>query len=457
MKQYIKCGTLFTATNDAAEAEQTIVAEDGRITFIGPSNQAPPPVADDETLDYSDYFVLPGLIDTHVHLSYGNAKTEEDIDLFAPVEYRALRGLFAAQRVLKAGFTSVADPATTGVVTLAIRDAIESGMFVGPRVTTSGRQITNRQGLSDWYPTFIGVPETSIGVLARTAEEAIAEIRTQVKQGVDFIKIAMDGDSMNPATGLLSGYNQEETTAMLTGAHRLGKKVVVHARGAEAILYSARASADVILHGSWMDDEGLEAVLENGCYLCPTLSLVVNDIDFTQPTDGCYPGFPDAHKRELESAQVTLSKAREAGVPFMYGTDCGFAVTPYGEWNARELEHYVTYLGFSPAEAIRSATSVNSNFVRYGGEIGVLEPGRRADILVVDGDPLADVRVLQDKSRIKHVLIDGRPIELKLNDDIKLMPLEKSYSMWGNVYTQEKVAEIMGSVQASPALDVRTA
>ena len=117
----------------------------------------------------------------------------------------------------------------------------------------------------------------------------------------------------------------------------------------------------------------------------------------------------------------------------------------------------MTYLGFSPAEAIRSATSVNANFVRYGDEIGVLEPGRRADILVVDGDPLADVRVLQDKTRIKHVLIDGRPIELNLNDDIKLMPLEKSYSMWGNVYTQEKVAEVMGNPQAAPALDVRTA
>ena len=457
MKRYIKCGKLFTAAEDNAKADQTLVAEDGRITFIGPSDQAPPPVGGDETLDYSDYFVLPGLIDAHVHLSYGNAQTEEDIDLFAPVEFRALRGLYSAQRVLKAGFTSIADPATTGVVTLAIRDAIESGMFIGPRVMTSGRQITNRQGLSDWYPTFIGVPETSIGVLARTAEEGIAEIRTQVKQGVDFIKIAMDGDAMNPATGLISGYNQEETTAMVTEAHRLGKKVVVHARGAEAILYSARAGVDVILHGSWMDDEGLEAIVENGCYICPTLSLVVNDIDFTQPGDGCYPGFPDAHRRELESARIVLPKAREAGVPFLYGTDCGFAVTPYGEWNARELEHYVTYLGFSPAEALQSATRVNAEFVRRGDEVGLLEPGRRADILVVDGDPLADVQILQDKSRIKDVLIEGEPVELALNDDIKPTTLEKSYSMWSNVYTREKVAEIMGGDQVTPPLHARTA
>lgn len=457
MKQYIKCGKLFSAAGNSAETNQTIITENGCISFIGPSDQTPPPVSGDETLDYSDYFVLPGLIDIHVHLSYGNAQTEEDIDLFAPVEYRALRGLYSAQRVLKAGFTSIADPATTGVVTPAIRDAIDSGMFVGPRVTTSGRQITNRQGLSDWYPTFIGVPETSIGVLARNAEEGIAEIRTQVKQGVDFIKIAMDGDSMNPATGLISGYNQEETTAMVTEAHRLGKKVVVHARGAEAILYSARAGVDVILHCSWMDDEGLDAIIENSCHICPTLSLVINDIDFTRPGDGCYPGFPDAHRRELESAQVVLRKAKEAGVPFLYGTDCGFAVTPYGEWNARELEHYVTYLGFSPDEAIRSATSVNAGFLRNGNEVGVLEPGRRADILVVEGDPLIDVKILQDKSRIRNILIDGNPVELELKDDIKLMTLEKSYSMWSDVYTQEKVAEIVGGDQAGPALHAQTA
>ena len=442
MATHIKCGKLFTSTADAARADQTLVVDDGRLSFIGASGEAPPAGAGDEVLDYSDHFVMPGLIDSHVHLSYGNAKSEEDIDLFAPVEYRALRGLHCAQKVLKAGFTSLADPATTGVVSLAVRDAIEAGLFKGPRITTSGRQITNRQGLSDWYPTWIGVPESSIGVLARTSEEAIAEIRKQAKQGADFIKIAMDGDAMNPTTGLISGYTQEETTAMIAEAHRIGKKVVVHSRGAEAVLYSARAKADVILHASWMDDEGLDAVLENDCYLCPTLTFILNDIEFTQPTDGCYPGFPDAHKRELESALTVLSNARKAGAKFMYGTDCGFAVTPYGEWNARELELYVNELGFSPAEALRSATQVNSEFTRKGHEVGVLEPGRRADLLVVDGDPLENIRILQDKSRLHEILMDGKPIDLDLNYDVRQVPLERSYNMWNNVYTQERVEEL---------------
>ena len=444
MKKFIRCGTLFTASNEEAQRDQTIIVEDGRISSIVATASAPPPADGDAVVDHGDRFVMPGLIDIHVHLSYGNAKSEEDIDIFAPVEYRALRGLHAAQRVLRAGYTALADPATTGNVTPAIRDAIECGLFTGPRVTTSGRQITNRQGLSDWYPTWIGVPETSIGALARNADEGVQEIRKQVKEGVDFIKIAMDGDAMNPSTGLISGYTQEETDAMVAEAHRLGRKVVVHARGAEAVLYSARAGADVILHASWMDDEGLEAVVNNGCMLCPTLSLVINDILFTRPTDGCHPGFPDAHKRELESARVVLPKAREAGVTFLAGSDCGFAVTPYGEWHARELQYYVEYLGFSPAEAIGCSTRNNSEFLRHRGEIGVLEPGRRADILVVDGDPLADVTILQDRNRLVSIMMDGEPVQLDISDDIKMAILEKSYSMWSDVYTQERVKELYG-------------
>ncbi len=443
MARHIKCGKLFTGLSNGAETGQTIVMDGDVLRYVGPSTEAPKPAPGDEVTDHSDHFVMPGLIDMHVHLSYGNAKTEEDIDLYAPLEFRALRGLEAAQRVLAAGFTTMADPTTSGHVSLAIRDAIDAGLFPGPRISSSGRQITNRQGLSDWYPSWIGVPDTSIGVLCRDAAEGIAEIRLEVKDGVDFIKIAIDGDSMNPATNVLvAGYTQEEMTAMVTEAHRLGKKVVVHARGAEGVLYSARAKADIILHAAWMDDEGLDAVLENGCNLCPTLSLVVNDIDFTRPGDGCYPGFPEAHQRELDAARESLPKARKAGVKFMLGTDSGFAVTPYGEWHARELEHYVKYLGFSPAEAIKCATVNNGDFVRENGQVGALETGKLADILVIEGDPLADISVLQDRTRIREIIQGGETVKLDINRNARRLRSEFSYEMWSDVYTQERIREI---------------
>ncbi len=293
------------------------------------------------------------------------------------------------------------------------------------------------------------MPETSIGVLVRNVAEGIEEVRGQVKDGVNFVKLAMDGDAMNPATGMIAGFNQEETSALVTEIHRLGKKAVCHARGAEAVRYSARARADVILHASWMDDEGLELVVKNRCALIPTLSLIVNNIDFTQPTDACYPAFPDAHKRELESAVKALGKAREARVPFMVGTDSGFAVTPYGEWHARELEHYVKYLGFSPAEALRCTTAGNTLLLKEGGKVGRLEPGCLADIVAVDGNPLQDIAVLQDRSRFKAIFKSGELVKLSINENARRLGSEFSYQMWNEVYTQEKVAKIRARGRAA--------
>jgi len=456
MRSFIRCGQLFTGADKTATANQMLVVEGERIVYVGDPKGAPEQSPQDREIDHSRHFVMPGMIDIHVHLSYGNAKTEEDIDIYAPVEFRAIRGLEAARRVLLAGFTSIADPATTGRVTPSIRDAIDADLFTGPRITASGKQITNRQGLSDWYPSWIGVPETSIGALARTTEEGIAEIRLQVKDGVDFIKIAMDGDSMNPSTGLVSGYNQEETTAMIAEAHRIGKKVVVHARGAEAILYSARAGADVILHASWMNEEGLEAVVANKCSICPTLSLVVNDIDFTRPSDGCFPDFPDAHKRELEAACKSLPKARDAGVTFLSGSDAGFAVTPYGEWHAREMEHLVKYLGFTPAQALQAATVNNGAFVRDAGEVGCLDAGRLADIVAFDGDPLSNISLLQERGRIQAIYLGGDLVDITINPKAHRIRSEFSYDMWSDIYTQARINEIglaNGSVVRSEAAE----
>jgi imidazolonepropionase-like amidohydrolase len=449
MRKLIRCGKLFTGNETNVLSDQTLVIEDDKVIFAGPAAKTPEAAPHDEVIDHSRHFVMPGLIDSHVHLSYGNARTQEDIDLYASLEFRAIRGLEAAQRVLRAGYTAMADLSISGRVSLAVRDAIETGLFVGPRVSSSGRALTTRQGLDDWYPRWIGVPETSIGVLVRNVAEGIEEVRGQVKDGVNFVKLAMDGDAMNPATGMIAGFNQEETSALVTEIHRLGKKAVCHARGAEAVRYSARAGADVILHASWMDDEGLELVVKNRCALIPTLSLIVNNIDFTQPTDACYPAFPDAHKRELESAVKALGKAREARVPFMVGTDSGFAVTPYGEWHARELEHYVKYLGFSPAEALRCTTAGNTLLLKEDGNIGRLEPGCLADLVAVDGNPLQDIAILQDRSRFKAIFKSGELVKLSINENARRLGSEFSYQMWNEVYTQEKIAKLRARGRAA--------
>jgi imidazolonepropionase-like amidohydrolase len=199
MRKHLICGHVFTGLEETAESDQVVVIDDDRISYVGSADNAPEQRPGEEVVDYSKDFVLPGLIDIHVHLSYGNAQANEDIDMYVTPEYRSLRAMHAARQVLNAGYTSMADPASTGYTSVAVRDAIHAGMYEGPRITTSGRQLTSRQGLGDWYPTWIGVPDSSIGVLVRNKEEAIEEIRVQVKNRVDFIKFTADGLHRSPS------------------------------------------------------------------------------------------------------------------------------------------------------------------------------------------------------------------------------------------------------------------
>jgi len=174
MATHVRCGALFTGNEDAERRNQTIVFDAaGRLTWVGATDAAPRTARGDAVLDYGKFFVMPGLHDVHTHLAYGNAKTEEDIDLYQPMEFRSIRALFFAQKCLAAGYTSICAPGDAGQISLSVRNAINFGLFDGPRVTAAGRYLTTRQGLTDWYPTWIGVPDTSIGRLVTSRAESI--------------------------------------------------------------------------------------------------------------------------------------------------------------------------------------------------------------------------------------------------------------------------------------------
>ncbi len=444
MAIHVRCGTLFTGNEDIAHKSQTVIADDaGRITHVGPSATAPRTEKGDKVLDYSDLFVMPGLHDVHTHLAYGNAKTEEDIDLYQPMEFRAIRGLFFAQKCLAAGYTSICAPGDAGQISLSVRNAINFGLFDGPRVTAAGRYLTTRQGLTDWYPTWIGVPDTSIGRLVTSKDEAVEEIRVQAKNGVDCIKVALDGFQRRPDGEYIAAFTQEETDVIVTEAHRLGRKVVVHARGREATLYAARAGVDLIFHAYYLDDECIEAMLRSGSVIGPTMTFPRNIVDFTRPTEPAHiKGRIGAVQREYEDACANLRRAREAGIPMMTGSDSGFAVTPYGEWHAREIEIFVNDLGFTPAQALRAATSVTAGFMSNGETLGVLEPGRIADFIAVDGSPLENVALLQDKTRIRHVHLAGRRVEVPPRGYDPRQVTDQAWTNWNDLYTQERVREL---------------
>ena len=444
MVKHVRCGTLFKGNSDQGITSGTLVVDDaGKLTYVGATDMAPPPAAKDEIIDCSGRFVMPGLIDVHTHLAYGNAKTEEDIDLYQPLEFRALRALFFAQKVIAAGYTAICAPGDAGRISLSVRNAIKAGLFEGPRISAAGRYLTSRQGLTDWYPTWIGVPETSIGKLITSRDEAIEEIRIQAKDGVDCIKIALDGIQRRPDGSFVAAFTQEETTAMAAEIRRQGKKSVVHARGQEATLYAARAGVDLIFHAYYLDDACIDAMLETGSAIGPTLTFPRNIVDFTQPHEPAHvKGRIDAVQREFETACQNLRRAREAGIPMMTGTDSGFAVTPYGEWHARELEIFVRHLGFTPAEALRCATEVSARFLADGETIGVLEPGRAADFIVVDGSPLEDITILQDKAHILGVYIGGKKMMITHRDYDPREVTDLAQANWSDIYTRERVATL---------------
>jgi imidazolonepropionase-like amidohydrolase len=446
MKTFVRCGQLFTGQEDEALKDATLVHDEGgEIVYAGAEAGAPKRGKTDRVIDHSRHFVMPGLIDVHTHLAYGNAKTEEDIDLYSPLEFRALRGMFFAQKVAAAGYTAICSPGDAGQVSLSIRNAINAGLFDGPRVMAAGPYITSHQGLTDWYPTWIGAPITSIGKLVTTAAEAVEEIRWQVKNGVDCIKIAMDGIQRRPDGELIAAFTQEETDIMVRETHRMGRKAVAHAVGREATLYSARAGMDLIFHGFGSDDECIAAMKKSGSALCPTLTQPKNVIEFTQPHEpAALKGRPDATAKRYQLGCANLKKAKKAGIPFLTGTDTGFAVTPYGEWHARELELLVDDLGFSKAGALRAATEVNGRFMADTASIGALESGRAADFIAWDGSPLADIAILQDKRRLRGVYIAGREIRIADRPYDPRKVTDFSLSNWTDLYTQERVAELRG-------------
>src|SRR4029077_5949162 len=200
-------GHLFTGQEDDARAGETLVFDErGMLDYVGPEKGAPRRGRNDHALDYSAYFVMPGLIDVHTHLAYGNAKSEEDIDLYSPLEFRALRGMFFAQKVAASGYTAICSPGAAGQISLSIRNAIKAGLFDGPRVMAAGPYLTTHQGLTGWYPTWTGVPETRSGTLLTNSNEAVEEVRRQVKNGVDCIKIALDGIQRRPDGELIAAF-----------------------------------------------------------------------------------------------------------------------------------------------------------------------------------------------------------------------------------------------------------
>ena len=388
--------------------EGTVVIEDDRLAWVGAKDELPERYQAEgiPKIDASGKTVMPGLVDGHMHISFGEAASEEELSIYTPAEYRAVRASVDAEKALLAGVTSSCDPGGPYQVALAVRDAIEAGLVQGPRMACAGKQITTQQGIADGFPEWIGVPESSFGALVRNDSELIQEIRTEVKAGVNLIKIAGSGSSSNE----YASFRLEELELAVDEAHRLDRPVTIHARSRQSVEYAAKAGVDWIMHASYMDDPTLEMVIEKDIPLLPALTLLVNTLEASGETMS--PAVRDRFQHEIDAATAILSKAYASGATLICGSESGFAMTPYGEWHAREMELFVTHFGMSDFEALLAMTrNAAITLPNHRADIGTLTTGKFADLLVIDGEPDQDVTLLQDQARIELIMKAGRTVE----------------------------------------------
>ncbi|GAA0828040.1 amidohydrolase family protein [Streptosporangium amethystogenes subsp. fukuiense] len=407
----IEGGTVIDGTGAPARAGETVLIHEGRIAAVGVSaDEIVARTPDALRIDASGKTVMPGLIDAHTHLSFGEPTGNDELFFHRTEAYSSMLSAHNSGKVLRAGVTSVMDADCLWNIGVELRDAIEAGIVEGPRMRAGGNALmTMLGGTAGRLIRDEGT--TGYATVVHNLDGITREVRRQVKHGVDWIKIMVTGLIPSVKGPEVKVWSQREIRAVVEAAHELNTPVVGHCRNSISTKESAEAGVDMIYHSSYMDDAALEAVLENGTTLCPTLTLLGNLVDYGEKV-GTAPALLDVFKAELEVTGEMIGKAHRAGVRVITGSETGFAVTPCGEWHARELDMLVRYAGFSPMEAIVAATSKAAWAMKMEGQVGALVEGYVADVIVVDGDPLKDVTVLVREGAIHEVIKDGVRVDL---------------------------------------------
>jgi imidazolonepropionase-like amidohydrolase len=379
-----------------------VALRDGKILSAGPTKEAP---ASDLVIDAHGMTLLPGLIDAHAHLVYAGFRSLDAIDRCS-IETATINAVLNAQRLLQAGYTAIRDVGTIANVAVAVRDAIAEGKVPGPTVVASGQILCATASTGDTLPPHWRSSH-GLGKLVDGPDEIRREIRRQIRCGVDNIKLAASGVEVGPyAWTWMTTFSEEEMRVAVEEAHRWGRTVAVHAQSYDSARFALRVGADTIEHGTRMDDETIALFARSGAVLVPTLSTLFSVLEL-----GASLNLLPKQREEMAINEPlwldSLKRARAAGVPIAAGGDIGNRY-PQGS-NAREIA-LLARVGFPPMEALCAATSVAARALKRQHEIGSIEAGKRADLVLFDGDPLANLESLQELSRIALVVKGGRAV-----------------------------------------------
>ncbi|HKQ23601.1 MAG TPA: amidohydrolase family protein [Burkholderiales bacterium] len=352
--------------------------------------------------------LMPGLIEAHSHLTFTDFAQSVELG-FIPPEEHTLRTAQNARRMLDAGFTSCFSAASAKPrLDIVLRNAIDNGDFPGPRTLAASPEMTVTSGLGD--VRLHHMYRENFGVVCNGAEEFRRFSREMVREGADTLKINVSGDDGVPASRAdTTVMSEAEVAAVCDVAHAHGKRVAAHARSAESVKMCLRQGVEVIYHATPLDEEAkdrLEAQ-KDGIFVAPVLGHLYTTLNEAAPWGITREA---AEKRgtgrELERGIESMKDLKRRGVRILIGGDYGFAWNPVGT-DARDIAHFVNLLGFTPMDAIIAATKFGGEIMGMGDRLGQIKPGYLADLLLVNGDPLEDVTILQDKSRIPGVMKNG--------------------------------------------------
>ncbi|MFN7942219.1 MAG: amidohydrolase family protein [Thermoanaerobaculia bacterium] len=398
----VKAARLFDGRSDGEIRDAVVLVADGKISAVGSRLAIP---AGAQVIDLGDATLLPGFIDAHVHLT-GEMGDNFLVDFFSGLRRNvaedAIRSTVFARRTLEAGFTTVRNVGAEDGVDVGLRNAIRDGVVPGPRMLVATEALGARGGHCDqtgFPPGRFGKESGVEDGIAAGADQFRDAVRYRVKYGADVIKVCGSGGVLSLGDAVdTPQVTQAEMDAIVDEAHRLGKRVAVHAHGAEAAKVAIRAGADSIEHGSFLDDEALRMMKEKGTWLVPT---VLAGVTTTSPDRKLDPAVAAKAQAAVKAHDSMMKKAIAMGIKIAFGTDSG--VSHHGD-NAREFVLMVE-AGMTPAGALRAGTASAAELLGLAAEAGTLEAGKAADLVAVPGDPLADIRATE---HVRFVMKQGK-------------------------------------------------
>ena len=419
----VKNGQLVDGTGKPAIPNATVIVQDGRITYAGSAEAAPQTPPDARVIDAKGGTIMPGLVEAHFHATYFNIQELQDLDIKYPVEYVSMLTAVNAKLALECGYTAARSGGCLFNVDVWLKKAIEADLIAGPRLATSGREICSAGGLMDWNPEFRKIGMEGLVFIINGVEDARSAVRALVKDGIEWVKTYPTGDAASPDTNdhhtLCMTF--EEMNAVVQTAHNHKLKVTGHCRATQGIKNALRAGYDCIEHGTFIDDEGLELLLKRDVPCVPALYFEKASI-LRGPEFGLPQSVIEGHQETLDGGTASALRILRAGGRIGLGGDYGFGWNPHGDY-AREISFFVKDVGFTPLEAIMCATKTGAEIMGRSHEFGTVEAGKLADLLIVDGDVLNDIALLEDRSRFIAVMQGGV---------IKAGQLTRTQHTWAN-------------------------